>query len=163
MLACSPADFQALGPRLSAALPKTPLLYGGEDAGASALQAELEARPDIYLATAYSAEHLTESGRSFAHRYEERFHEAPDLHATHSYDAVRLLCEVMHRAGAANKDAVVKEVSRLEQFDAATGPIRWKDHQPLRRVFLVALKNNQAKVVRIVEPEDNGARPATSR
>jgi branched-chain amino acid transport system substrate-binding protein len=155
LLACSVADFRTLRSKLAEALPKTPLLYGGADAGAAPLRAELEKQPDLYLATAFSADHLTESGRAFARRYEEHFHEPPDLYAAQSYDAMRLLFEAMQRAGKPDRDALITEVSALEQFDSLTGPVRWKDRQPSRRVFLIALKNNQAKVVQTIEPEEN--------
>jgi ABC-type branched-subunit amino acid transport system substrate-binding protein len=131
------------------------LLHGGEDAGAAPLQAELETRPDVYLATAYSAEHLSDCGRAFARRYEERFHEPPDLHAAQSYDAARLLFDAMQRAAAPSREALGKELAHLEEFDSVTGRVHWKDRQPRRRVFLTALKNNQAKVVSLVEPEEN--------
>ena len=97
LLACSVSDFRVLRPRLAAVLPKTSLLYGGEDTGAVSLQAELETSPEVYLATAYSADQLTDSGRAFARRYEERFHELPDLYAAQAYDAARLLLDVMQR------------------------------------------------------------------
>jgi branched-chain amino acid transport system substrate-binding protein len=156
LLACSVADFRALRPRLAAKLPQAPLLYGGSDAGASPLQAELENRPDVYLGTVYSSEHLTESGRDFARRYEERFHEPPDLYAVQAYDGTRLLVEALQRAGGPDKDGLVKELARLESFDAVTGPIHWKDRQPSRRVFLVALTSKAAKVVRTIDPDEKG-------
>jgi branched-chain amino acid transport system substrate-binding protein len=155
LLACSVSDFRTLRPKLAEALPKVPLLYGGEDAGAAPLQAGLEARPDVYLATAFSAEHLTDAGRAFARRYEERFHEAPDLYAAQSYDAARLLFDAMQRAGDASRDALAKQLSHLEQFQSVTGPVCWKDRQPQRRVFMLALKSNQAKAVQTIEPEEN--------
>jgi ABC-type branched-subunit amino acid transport system substrate-binding protein len=155
VLSCSFADFRLLCPRLAAALPNVPLIYGGEDAGAAALQTELESRPDVYLATAYSPDHLSECGRAFTRSYEERFHEPPDLYAAQSYDAARLLFETLQRAGAASRDALGKELARLEQFDSVTGPVRWKERQPRRRVFLIALKNNRPSVVSTVEAEEN--------
>jgi branched-chain amino acid transport system substrate-binding protein len=155
VLACSVADFRVLRPRLADALPKAPLLYGGADAGSTALQGELESRSDVYLATAYSSEHLSDAGRAFARRYEERFHEAPDLFAAQSYDAARLLFDAMQRAGAPSKETLVKELAQVEHFDSVTGPIRWKERQPRRRVFLVALQKNRPKVVSTIEPEEN--------
>jgi len=155
VLACSVADFRLLRPRLAADLPNVPLIYGGEDAGAAALQTDLETRFDVYLATAYSPDHLSESGRAFARSYEERFHEPPDLYAAQSYDAARLLFDALQRAGAPSRDALGKELIHLEQFDSVTGPILWKDRQPRRRVFLIALKNNRPRVVSTVEPEEN--------
>lgn len=155
VLACSVADFRLLSPRLDAALPKVPLIYGGEDAGAAALQAELETHPDVYLATAYSGEHLTESGRAFARNYEERFHEPPDLFAAQSYDAARLLFEAMQRASTPSREALMKELAHQEEFESVTGRLSWKDRQPRRRVFLTALKNDRAKVVSILAAEEN--------
>lgn len=155
LLACSVADFRLLRPRLASALPKIPLLHGGEDAGVAALQAELETRPDVYLATAYSANHLSDSGCAFALQYEERFHESPDYYAAQSYDAARLLFDAMQRAKAPSRDALGKELARQEEFNSVTGRVYWKDGQPRRRVFLIALQNNRAKVVSVLEAEEN--------
>ncbi|HTU18374.1 MAG TPA: ABC transporter substrate-binding protein [Gemmataceae bacterium] len=155
VLACSVADFRFLRPRLASALPNVPLIHGGEDAGAAALKAELEKQPDVYLATAYSGEHLSDCGRAFVRRYEERFHEPPDLYAAQSYDAARLLFEAMQHAAAPSREALVKELAQQEEFDSVTGRMSWKDRQPRRRVFLMVLKNNRAKVVSILEPEEN--------
>jgi branched-chain amino acid transport system substrate-binding protein len=155
VLACSVADFRLLRPRLAAALPNVSLIYGGEDTGAASLQAELETRPDVYLATAYSPENLSERGRTFARDYEERFHEPPDLYAAQSYDAARLLFDALQRAGTPSREALGKELARLEQFESVTGQMRWKERQPHRRVFLIALKNNRPSVASIVEAEEN--------
>jgi branched-chain amino acid transport system substrate-binding protein len=155
VLACSVADFRLLRPRLASALPNVPLIHGGTDAGATPLQAELETRPDVYLATAYSAEHLSDAGRAFAASYEKRFHEPPDLYAAQSYDAARLLFDSLKRAGTPSREALEKELAQREELDSVTGRIQWKDRQPRRRLFLMALKNNQAKVVSVVEPEEN--------
>jgi branched-chain amino acid transport system substrate-binding protein len=155
VLACSMNDFRLLRQRFGSALQKVPLIYGGEDAGAAALQAELETRSDVYLATAYNADNLSESGRAFARRYEERFHEPSDFFAAQCYDATRLLFDAMQRAGAPNRDALGKTLAQLEPFESVTGPIHWKDRQPHRRVFLIALNNNRPSVVSIREPEEN--------
>lgn len=155
VLACSVADFRLLRPRLAAALANCPLIYGGEDAGITALRAELETRPDVYLATAYSAEKLTEAGRAFARRYEERFHEPPDYHAAQSYDAARLLFDALQRAGTPSREALAKELGQREAFESVTGPVHWKERQPRRRVFLIVLQKNRPRVISVVEPEEN--------
>jgi branched-chain amino acid transport system substrate-binding protein len=155
LLACSVADFRLLRPRFGSALPNVPLIHGGEDAGATPLQAELETRPDIYLASAYSAEHLSDSGRAFARAYEGRFHEPPGLYAAQSYDAARHLFDALQRAGTPSREALRKELVQREEFNSVTGRIQWKDRQPRRRVFLIALKNNHPNVVSVLEPEEN--------
>ena len=80
-------------------------------------------------------------------RYEERFHEPPDLHAAQSYDAARLLFEAMQCASAPSREALRKELAHQEEFDSVTGRVHWKDRQPRRRVFLMVVKNNQPKIV----------------
>jgi branched-chain amino acid transport system substrate-binding protein len=156
VLACSVADFRLLRPKLASALPKAILIYGGEDAGAAAVQAELEtSSTDVYLATVYSVANLSDRGRDFARRYEERFQEPPDLYAAQSYDAARLLLDALQRAGAASREALGNALAHPEPFDSVTGQVRWKDRQPRRRVFLMALKSNRPSVVSIVESEEN--------
>jgi branched-chain amino acid transport system substrate-binding protein len=155
LLACSVADFRALRPRLAAALPRAVLLYGGEDAGALPLQTEVEGSPEVDLATVYDTDHLSETGKAFARRYDERFHEPPDLYAAQAHDAARLLLDVMQHAGSSSKDALRKELTHLESFESATGPVQWKDRQPRRRVFLMTLKKGPAQVVQTIEPQDN--------
>ncbi len=155
VLACSAADFRLLRPRLAEVLPKIPLLYAGEDEGIGALQAELEMRSEVYLATAYCAEGLTEAGRAFAKRYEERFHESPDLFAAQSHDAARLLLEALQQTAPPTRDALGKQLAQLESFESVTGPIHWKDRRPRRRVFLVSLRDNKPKLISTLEPEEN--------
>jgi branched-chain amino acid transport system substrate-binding protein len=155
VLACSVVDFRLLRPRLAVALPKTSLIYAGEDAGIAALQADLETRSEVYIATAFCTEGLTEAGRAFAKNYEQRFHELPDLFAAQSYDAARLLLDSLQRAAAPTRDALGKELAQRESFESVTGPIHWKDRQPRRRVFLISLQNNKPKLVSTTEPEEN--------
>ncbi len=155
LLACSAVDFRLLRPRLAEVLPKIPLLYAGEDEGIAALQADLETPSEMYLATAYCAEGLTEAGRVFAKRYEERFHEPPDLFAAQSHDAARLLLEALQQAAAPTRSALGKQLAQQQSFESVTGPIHWKDRQLRRRVFLVSLHDNKAKLVSTLEPEEN--------
>ena len=83
------------------------------------------------------------------------FHEPPDLFAAHSFDAARSLLDALQPAGTASRDALGKELAHLEQFDSVTGPLRWKERQPRRRVFLMALENNRPSVVSTLEPAEN--------
>lgn len=155
VLACSIADFRLLRPRLAETLPNAPLIYGGEDAGIVALQTDTETRSAVYLATVYSADHLSESGRAFAQRYRERFHEPPDLFAAQCYDATRLLFDSLQREGTANRERLGKELTQRESFESVTGPIRWKDRQPRRRIFVVSIQKNKSNVVSTVDPDEN--------
>jgi branched-chain amino acid transport system substrate-binding protein len=146
-------DFRALLAQVRRAGSQAPVLYGGGDVGAGPLRGEDPQGPGVYLATVYAAEGLTERGQAFARRYEERFHEAPDLYAAQAYDGARLLFETMHRLQTADGARVRAELGKGEPFESLTGPVRWKDRQARRPVFLVRVHPDKAALVRTFAPE----------
>ncbi len=148
-----PAEFRTFRGEAANAGLRGPLIYGGEDAGPSAVSAGLEAGPDLYLATVYAPEKLTPRGREFARRYEAEFHEAPDLYAAGAYDAAALLLGVLQRAQTTAPAALRDELARTESFETVTGPVAWKDRRPRRTFFLVEVKGGRARLVQTVEPD----------
>jgi branched-chain amino acid transport system substrate-binding protein len=153
LIAGSVRDFRKVRSQLDANGPKA-VLYGGEDAGPSSLTGQLEKGPKVYLATAYCQERLTEAGKDFARRYEERFHDAPDLYAAQSHDACRLVLEALHRSQATTTTALREDLGRLESFDTVTGPVSWKNHQPHRALFLVAIEDGRPTLIETFEPRE---------
>jgi branched-chain amino acid transport system substrate-binding protein len=152
LFAGAPADFRTFRGHLGEAGFHAPLLYGGEDAGPSAVGGGLEAGSDLYLATVYATEKLTAQGREFARRYEAEFHESADVYAAGAYDGARLLFDVLGRAQTTAPNALRYELARTESFETVNGPVAWKDRRPRRTFFLVQVKGGQARVVQTVEP-----------
>jgi branched-chain amino acid transport system substrate-binding protein len=150
--ACSAGDFGLLRERIAAAGVHAPLVYAGQDVGAAPLPALRQETTDVYLATAYSSEKMTEQGREFARRYEADFHEPPDLYAASAYDGTRLLIEVLRRAQTTAPDKVRQELERTDRFDSLTGPVTWEKGRQRRALFLVRLREGIARLLRTVEP-----------
>ncbi len=143
----SVSDLTKLRSQAAAGQFAVPLLYGGEDGGAAPLQAAT-AGPDVYLATVYTADALTDKGKAFAKKYEERFHEPPDLAALSAYDAVRLVAETMQHDNSTVALDLRASLSGLEKFESLLGTITWKDHQARRRLFVVRLHEKESNVVK---------------
>jgi branched-chain amino acid transport system substrate-binding protein len=154
VLAAEARDLGKLHGRLRDAGWRGPILHGGGDVGAEALRRAAGGGPDLYLATVYAPEGLTKEGQAFARRYEERFRQPPDLAAVQTYDAARLLFDVLAHAGKADEKRVREELGRRESFESSTGPVTWQDRRPRRRLFVVRLRGDKAEVVQNVAPED---------
>jgi branched-chain amino acid transport system substrate-binding protein len=149
LIAATVSDFSQAAAQLATDGAHTPLLYGGEDVGVEPLALEHEG---LALATVVAKEEFTERGKGFAKKYQDRFHETPDLPACQAYDAARLLFDALVRAKGPAADRVRDQIKAAD-FDSLTGPLRLKDGRAVRRVFVVALHEGAAKVVQTVDPE----------
>jgi branched-chain amino acid transport system substrate-binding protein len=151
LLAATPDDALRLRRALADAKVEAKGLYGGEDAGPAA--AAGGGAGEVYLATAYDAGGLTQAGKEFAARYEQEFHEPPDLAAALAYDGVRLLLGAFARAGGAVPARVREELVRAEGFEAVTGPLAFRDRYARRTLFVVRVRGGAADLVRTFPPE----------
>jgi branched-chain amino acid transport system substrate-binding protein len=149
------ADFRKAGAALRPAGLRVPLLYGGPDVGAAGLEGEPPAAADVYLATAYASEGLTDAGKDFARRYEERFHAAPDVHAALAYDGARLLLAALRKTPDVTPARLRAQLAQREPFESVTGPVTWKEGQPRRRLFLLRLENNRPKLLKALGPGED--------
>jgi branched-chain amino acid transport system substrate-binding protein len=150
LLACGPEVFRTIRDGLSTAGFKGPLVYGGEDAGPIA--GLTDAAPEVYLATVYCPEKLSERGKLFAQRYDGEYHEAPDIHAAAAYDATWLVCDALSRTANPTMPALRSELSQLESVETVTGPVVWKADQTRRAFFLLSM-HRQRRVVQTIEPD----------
>jgi branched-chain amino acid transport system substrate-binding protein len=157
LIATSAADFLKARARLESAQPRPALLYGGPDVGAGPLAG---GRGDVYTATVFTPDGLTDRGKEVAGKYQDRFREAPDLLAAEGYEAARVLFDAMARAKAVAADKVRERLAG-EEFDGLTGPLRFKDGRARRRVFVVALHDGEAKPAATIEPEEDA--PAAAK
>jgi branched-chain amino acid transport system substrate-binding protein len=100
--------------------------------------------------TTFAEDGLTPHGQDFARRYQERFKEAPDLHAASAYDGARLLFEAMRRAKGTKPERLRETLLGLDNFDSLTGPlaIDKDDHGARRPVFVVQRQEGAQKVVK---------------
>jgi branched-chain amino acid transport system substrate-binding protein len=149
LLAAGASTFSGLRERLREAGLRAPILYGGPDIGADELRRLAPGEGKLYLATAFTADGLTEEGKAFARRYRERFKEPPGLPAVEAYDAARLLFRALS-AGGPTKGR--DELLKVSEFDTLTGPLTWHNGAPVRRLFVVRLGPKGPKLLQTVTP-----------
>jgi branched-chain amino acid transport system substrate-binding protein len=151
LFAGTPADLLKLQEQLHGKEANPTLLYGGEDIGSEPLR---KPGVEVLTATVLALDGLTDEGKKFAQRYEERFHEPLTFAAAQAYDAGRLLFNTMSQAKTGSASRVSEELQKSSPFESLTGKVTWKDHKAQRPVFLVQIKNRETKTVQTVAPDD---------
>jgi branched-chain amino acid transport system substrate-binding protein len=131
----------------------TPVALGSSEGALTALQARPIPNP-VYLATAFIAGQGPAPAQEFARKYQDRFHEAPDVHAALAYDSARLLFEGIRRAGSAEGDKVRNALAEVKNFDSVTGPMTLDpDHWAARPLFLIEVRRGQLRTIQTFDPE----------
>ena len=150
LFAGSFADLVKLQEQLQDLKASATFLYGGEDMGR-------RCKPglDVLTATVFAPEGLTDEGKKFAKRFEDRFQEAPTFEAAQAYDAGRVLFDTMHELKKWQSEASPRKSSRaIRESESLTGKLTRKDRKAQRPVFVIHLKDREAKVVRTVMPDE---------
>ena len=123
VIASSAADFAKLRDGLAGAEVKAAILFAGEESAWPTILAQPDGGKDVYAVTTFATDGLTPHGQEFARKYQERFHEAPDLYAASAYDGARLLFEAMRKAKSSKPEDVRKALPELGTFETLTGPL----------------------------------------
>ena len=131
-----------------------PILFGGEDTGATAMRSQDAEGAEIYLATAFAIDGLSEKGRDFAERFQKATGEPPTLAAALAYDGTRLLFDAMSKANTISGTRVREQLAKIEGFESVTGTLSFKERQACRPIFVVRLKGDAAKMVKTVSAEE---------
>jgi branched-chain amino acid transport system substrate-binding protein len=152
LFAGTPADLAETAAKLQREKAKATLVYGGEDVGADALR---QTGAEVVTATVFTPDGLTDKGKEFAQRYQERFHEPPSFAAAQAYDAARLLFETMQKANTAAPARVRDEIMKAAPFESVTGTVTWKDRKTQRNVYVVRVRDGKATTVKTVAPPEN--------
>jgi branched-chain amino acid transport system substrate-binding protein len=131
-----------------------PVVLGTAEGVLSVLQARPLKNP-VYLATAFVVEGGPAPAQEFARKYQDRFHEAADVHAALAYDGVRLVVEGFRRANSVEGEKVRTALAELKSFDSVTGPLTLDaDHWAPRALFIVEVDKGQTKTVQAYDPEN---------
>jgi branched-chain amino acid transport system substrate-binding protein len=129
-----------------------PVLLGTSEGALAPLQARPLGNP-VYLATAFVIAGGPVPAQEFARKYQDRFHEAADVHAALAYDSARLLFDGFRWANTVEGDRVRQALAELKTFESVTGPMTFLDQWACRPLFIVRVSNGQAKTVHTDEPE----------
>lgn len=84
------------------------------------------------------------SGRDFAKRYEERFHQPIQLYAPYCYDAVNVMIAAMQKAGSAEPEKYLPELGKIE-IDGVTARIAFDEKGDIRGGAVTVYQVRQGK------------------
>jgi branched-chain amino acid transport system substrate-binding protein len=129
---------------LQKALPSVTVFFGGDESSLPALLDDRAGGEGVYLATSYIAGDESAANQDFVKKYEEQFHEPPDVNAALAYDGTRLLAEAIRKAGAITAAKVRDALAETDGFESVTGALKFgKDRHAKRPLFVVQIKNGQ--------------------
>jgi branched-chain amino acid transport system substrate-binding protein len=155
LIAGGTRDFVKWRGHLEKAGLRVPLLFGGDEAGATALLADREASQGVVLATAYAGVADNPRARDFTLKYQEHFGSAPTVHAALAYDAARLLGQAYLEVIPPEPAKIRDHLAGLSAYESLTGPLSFdKDHYTRRAVFVVRAEDGELKLVQRTEPKD---------
>jgi branched-chain amino acid transport system substrate-binding protein len=134
---------------------KVPLLYGGDDVSALVSQTNEKTPSDVYVAEVFAGDGGTSQGQEFVKKYQERFHEFPDLQAVLAYDGIRLLAEAFRQTKSARTADVRAALAEPNfSFDSLTGPLTFAaEHSARRPLFIGKVQDGRVAVVKRYEPD----------
>src|SRR5262249_40420861 len=117
----SARDLPRFRTELLKALPDAMILFGGEESSLPTLLGDRAGGDQVYLATSYIATDETPANQEFVKKYQEQFHELPDVNAALAYDGTRLLCEGLRKAASTNAAKLRDALSQFDSFDSVSG------------------------------------------
>jgi branched-chain amino acid transport system substrate-binding protein len=104
-----------------------------------------------------------ERQKDFAARYEQRFHEPPDVQAASAYDNMRILLQVLGNVSSPKGVKIQEALEKLADFPTLSGIVTFdKEHHWVDcQAFIVRLQDGAAKVE--YAPKDGEKKDASSR
>jgi branched-chain amino acid transport system substrate-binding protein len=147
----SVTDLGLLKGKLQAAGLKLHLLYGGEMEHLTTLAADREASNGVYAASPF----VPDANNEFVKKYQERFHQEPDLHAALAYDGLRVLCEAMGRVQILQpgKIRLALDEGNEKPFEKAGGLTFDKRHAARRPLFIGRLEDGKLTNPKRFDPQ----------
>ncbi len=148
---------------LAGLLPAVPILYGGPDVDEEELLRETTSLPagsTVHTATAItSAATLSEPGKQWRERFEKNQRKPPDRGAALACDGLRLMMSALEHANAKGPTSLRAQLrdalSGVKEFESVTGKVVWKDHQPVRLLFLVRYLSGKPNVLASVTGDES--------
>jgi branched-chain amino acid transport system substrate-binding protein len=140
---------------------KVPLFFVGEEGSEAVLRTASSNQP-IFLAMGFALDQ-NERQKDFAARYEQRFHEPPDVQAASAYDNMRILLQVLGNVSSPKGVKIQEALEKLADFPTLSGIVTFdKEHHWVDcQAFIVRLQDGAAKVE--YAPKDGEKKDASSR
>jgi branched-chain amino acid transport system substrate-binding protein len=106
-----------------------------------------------YLSDHYSAENPDPIVQNFANKYRERFGQTPSGLSACAYDAAKILCAAIQRAGNTTPVAIRDALAATSDFKGATGNISINaEHNAIKPITVVQVQGDAFKYVTTIAP-----------
>jgi branched-chain amino acid transport system substrate-binding protein len=107
----------------------------------------------VYLSTHMSAEDKNPIVQKFVRTYQARYRETPSGLAACGYDAAKILCDAIQRAGSTDREAIRKALEETKDFEGVTGKITInKEHNAVKPLVVVQIRGGQLRYVSTIKP-----------
>ena len=95
--------------------------------------------------------------QEFIKKYKERFNGTPDGLAALGYDAARILCDAIGKAGSIEGADIAAELAKTKDFDGVTGKISIDgDRNAVKPAVMLEMKGGEPTYVTTIQPEAGG-------
>ncbi|MBQ8591104.1 MAG: ABC transporter substrate-binding protein [Firmicutes bacterium] len=121
----------------------------GADGFDSPVLAELagaDALHDVYYSNHYSSLNEDETVTAFIEAYKAKHGVEPDAFNALGYDAAKLICDAIERAGAADPEAIKDALAATSEFKAVTGTLSIDENHDAQKALVVIKIDNGVAV-----------------
>jgi branched-chain amino acid transport system substrate-binding protein len=106
-----------------------------------------------YFSTHYAPDIATETAQKFIRDYEARYGKKPDDVAALTYDAGRLLCSAITKAGALDRKKVRDALAAIPEFEGVTGKMKFTGTgDPIKSAVILKIKDGKFTYYSTVQP-----------
>jgi branched-chain amino acid transport system substrate-binding protein len=107
-----------------------------------------------YYSNHYSHQDPSPRVQDFIRKYKDKNGDIPDGLAALGYDAARILCDAIGRAGSLSGADIAAELAKTKDFDGVTGKITIdKDRNAVKPAVMLEMKDSEPKYVSTIQPE----------
>jgi branched-chain amino acid transport system substrate-binding protein len=142
---------------------KAPMLGG--DGWDSEKLAEIggDAINGSYYSNHYSPQDPDPTVQDFIKKYDTRFKCTPDGLAALGYDAAKILCQAIQKAGSTEGDKIAAELAKTKDFDGVTGKISIDaKRDAVKPAVILEMKDGVPTYVTTIQPPDSKEQGAGS-
>ncbi len=106
-----------------------------------------------FFSTHYAADIATETAQKFIREYEAKYKKKPDDVAALTYDAGRLLCAAITKAGSLDRKKVRDALASIQEFEGVTGKMKFSGGgDPVKSAVILQIKDKKFKYYDSVQP-----------
>ncbi|MGD1277209.1 MAG: ABC transporter substrate-binding protein [Tepidisphaeraceae bacterium] len=125
--------------------------FGGDGWDGATLDANSEG---CFFTNHYSPEDPRPSVQAFIAAYKAKYGQIPDAFGITGYDAARVLCDAIRRAGSTDRDAIRDAIASTKDFPGAGGSITIDaNHNAKKPIAILEIRGGKTHLADMIQPE----------